>query len=63
MGLKPRVNLDPDRWSPLGNAGGLRVEHNVLGAIRLVVPETEASWVILPWEVAPLAALLAAATQ
>lgn len=58
MGGKPRVKIDPDRWEVMGMAGGLRVEKNAIGAVRLCVPDTESNWVLLPWEVAPLAGLL-----
>jgi hypothetical protein len=40
-------------------AGALRVEKNAIGAVRLVVVGADSHWVLLPWEVAPLAALLA----
>jgi hypothetical protein len=59
MGGKPRKKIDPDEWLPMGMAGALRVEKNAIGAVRLVVVGSESHWVLLPWEVAPLAAMLA----
>ena len=61
VGGKPRKSFDPDdprAWRTLGTAGGLLVEHNEIGAVRLSVPDTDSHWVLLPWEVAPLAVLL-----
>lgn len=59
MGGKPRKKIDPDVWETMGMAGGLVVERNGIGAVRLCVPDSDSTWVLLPWEVAPLAKLLA----
>lgn len=65
MGMKPRKTpkvINPDDWSEVGVAGELRVEVNAIGAMRLVASK-DSSWVILPWEVGPLAEILSAAAD